>query len=84
MTNSISNQPVFPHIKLTDETFPRALATRILKEDGSEYFGAFLNRTNVRILIDFLNKPPELPPSPALRNRINPPHHYRVRRGPMG
>ncbi|PYT01608.1 MAG: hypothetical protein DMF63_01820 [Acidobacteria bacterium] len=53
---SIAGQPVYPHIKLTRETFPRALATRILKEDGDEYFGAFLNRTNVRILIDFLNR----------------------------
>ena len=51
---SISDQPVYPHFKLTKEDFPRALATRILRQDGDEYFGAFLNRTNVRILIDFL------------------------------
>ncbi len=48
--------PVFPHIKLTREAYPRALATRILNDDGDEYFGAFLNRTSVRILIDFLNR----------------------------
>src|SRR5687767_2265448 len=53
---SISDQPRFPHIKLTRERFPRALATRITKEDSDEYFGAFLNRTSVRILIDFLNR----------------------------
>lgn len=53
---SIADQPVFPHIKLTREDFPRALATRIVKDDGDEYFGAFLNRTSVRILIDFLNR----------------------------
>jgi excinuclease ABC subunit C len=53
---SISGHPVHPHIKLTTEAFPRALATRILKEDGDEYFGGFLNRTSVRILIDFLNR----------------------------
>ena len=53
---SIAGQPVHPHIKLTREPFPRVLATRILKEDGDEYFGAFLNRTSVRILIDFLNR----------------------------
>ncbi len=53
---SIQGQPVYPHIKLTNEQFPRALATRILKDDGDEYFGAFLNRTSVRILIDFLNR----------------------------
>lgn len=53
---SIAGLPVYPHIKLTNEQFPRALATRILKDDGDEYFGAFLNRTSVRILIDFLNR----------------------------
>ena len=53
---SIAGQPGYPHIKLTRETFPRALATRIIKDDGDEYFGAFLNRTSVRILIDFLNR----------------------------
>jgi excinuclease ABC subunit C len=53
---SIAGQPVHPHIKLTNEDFPRPLATRILRDDGDEYFGAFLNRTNVRILIDFLNR----------------------------
>jgi len=53
---SIAGQPAHPHIKLTREAFPRALATRILKNDGDEYFGAFLNRTSVRILIDFLNR----------------------------
>lgn len=53
---SITGRPVYPHIKLTRERFPRALATRILKDDGDEYFGAFLNRTSVRILIDFLNR----------------------------
>lgn len=53
---SIADKPVHPHIKLTNEAYPRALATRILKDDGDEYFGAFLNRTAVRILIDFLNR----------------------------
>jgi excinuclease ABC subunit C len=53
---SISDQPVYPHFKLTNEDFPRVLATRILKPDSDEYFGAFLNRTNVRVLIDFLNR----------------------------
>src|SRR5215218_8498766 len=46
----------YPHFKLTGEAFPRLLATRRLVDDGSEYFGAFLNRTAVRILIDLLNR----------------------------
>lgn len=47
---------LYPHIKITAEEFPRVLATRVFDDDGSEYFGAFLSKTSVRILIDFLNK----------------------------
>lgn len=46
----------YPHLKLTVERFPRLLATRRVEDDGSEYFGAFLTKTSVRILIDLLNK----------------------------
>lgn len=47
---------MYPHLKLTREAFPRLLATRILRNDGDEYFGAFLTKTSVRILIDFVNR----------------------------
>lgn len=53
---SIDGEPLYPHLKLTTERFPRLLATRLIENDGAEYFGAFLNRTNVRILLDFLNR----------------------------
>lgn len=53
---SIEGESLYPHLKLTDEWFPRVLATRRIENDGAEYFGAFLNRTNVRILIDFVSK----------------------------
>ena len=53
---SIEGKPLYPHLKLTSERFPRVLATRLIEEDGSEYFGAFLNRTSARILLDFVNK----------------------------
>lgn len=53
---SIENEPLYPHIKLTNEPFPRILATRLIAKDDAEYFGAFLNRTHVRILLDFLNR----------------------------
>lgn len=46
----------YPHFKLTNESFPRILATRRIEDDDAEYFGAFLTRTSVRILIDFLNR----------------------------
>lgn len=46
----------YPHLKLTAERFSRLLATRRIEEDSDEYFGAFLTKTAVRILIDLLNK----------------------------
>ena len=53
---SIQGQPLYPHIKLTAEKFPRLLSTRIVDEtDAAEYFGPFLTRSGARILIDFLN-----------------------------
>ena len=46
----------YPHIEVTRETFPRFLATRTLDDEDVEYFGAFLTKTSLRILIDFLNR----------------------------
>jgi excinuclease ABC subunit C len=47
----------YPHFKLTAERYPRLLATRrVENDDPDEYFGAFLPKTGVRILIDLLNK----------------------------
>ena len=53
---SLQGKPLYPHLKLTRERFPRLLATRLIVNDDAEYFGAFLNRTNARLLIDFLNR----------------------------
>lgn len=47
---------LYPHFKITDERFPRVLATRRVFDDGAQYFGAFLPETGVRFLIDFLSK----------------------------
>lgn len=46
----------YPHMKVTNERYPRALATRAIEDDEAEYHGAFLPKTAARILIDFLNK----------------------------
>lgn len=44
---------LYPHFKLTDEDFPRLLATRKLENDGSTYFGAFLPVSGARVLLRF-------------------------------
>ncbi|MDQ6788714.1 MAG: excinuclease ABC subunit UvrC [Acidobacteriota bacterium] len=51
---SIQKQNLYPHIKITNEKFPRLLATRRIKDDAAEYFGAFLPDTKVRFLLGFL------------------------------
>src|SRR5437763_6300264 len=46
----------YPHLKITNEEFPRILATRRPEDDGAEYFGAFLTKTAVRVMIGFINR----------------------------
>ena len=46
----------YPHLKITNEDFPRVLATRRIEDDGAEYYGAFLTKTAVRIMIDLINR----------------------------
>lgn len=55
----IDNNPdeiLYPHLKITDENFPRLLATRKILNSRNEYFGAFLPVTNVRLWLYQLNK----------------------------
>lgn len=56
--NDLSNirSNLYPHLKITSEEFPRVLATRRIENDDAEYFGAFLPKTAVRMLIDFVNR----------------------------
>ncbi len=46
----------YPHLKLTQEEYPRVLATRRIEDDNAEYYGAFLTKTAVRIMIDLINR----------------------------
>jgi excinuclease ABC subunit C len=55
MDDPARSTPLHPHFKITQERFPRILATRRIIDDGSEYFGPFLTRTATRIMMDFLN-----------------------------
>lgn len=56
---SLSDQRLYPHLKITSEKFPRLLVTRKIETgdtEKAEYFGAFLPETGVRFFINFLNK----------------------------
>lgn len=47
---------LYPHLKLTNEKFPRMLVTRRVLNVRDTYFGAFLPETGVRIWLGSLNK----------------------------
>jgi len=53
---NLNEQRHFPHLKITNEKFPRLLVTRKIENDGANYFGAFLPETSIRLLLDFLNR----------------------------
>ncbi len=53
---SLKGVALYPHFKVMAETFPRVLATRVVEDDGAEYFGAFLNRTNARMMTGLINR----------------------------
>jgi excinuclease ABC subunit C len=50
------NDVYYPHLKITNEKFPRLLSTRKFLCSKDEYFGAFLPKTALRIWFYQLNK----------------------------
>lgn len=48
--------PLYPHLKITGEKFPRLLATRRITNEKDEYFGAFVSKTAFRIRFYHLNR----------------------------
>lgn len=48
--------PLYPHLKITGEKFPRLLATRRVTNKTDEYFGAFVSKTAFRIRFYHLHR----------------------------
>lgn len=46
----------YPHLKLTNEPFPKVVITRRLTRDGSHYFGPFLPAALARKTLDVVNR----------------------------
>jgi excinuclease ABC subunit C len=46
----------YPHLKLTNEQFPKVVITRRLVKDGSTYYGPFLPATLARNTLDLINR----------------------------
>lgn len=53
----LRDDKTYPYIKVTvQEEYPRVLKTRLLKKDGSRYFGPYSDTGAVNMIIELLNK----------------------------
>ncbi|BCR21881.1 excinuclease ABC subunit UvrC [Borrelia sp. HM] len=46
----------YPMIRITCEKYPRIFKTRKIINDGSEYFGPYVNTKNLDLVLDLINK----------------------------
>ncbi len=46
----------YPHLKMTNEAFPKVVITRKIVKDGSQYFGPMLPASLARRTLDLVNK----------------------------
>ncbi len=44
----------YPYLKVTNESFPRVVFTRVVRDDGARYFGPYTNAHGLRELIDLV------------------------------
>ncbi len=64
----LRDDKTYPYIKVTvKEEFPRIVKTRIVKKDGSKYFGPYSDAGAVNDIIELLNKIYKLKRCPALK-----------------
>jgi excinuclease ABC subunit C len=46
----------YPHLKITNEPFPKVVITRRINKDGAKYFGPFLPANLARRTLDLINR----------------------------
>ncbi len=51
----LRDDKTYPYIKVTNEEYPRVLKTRLVKKDGSHYFGPYSDAGAVNRIVDLLN-----------------------------
>ena len=51
----LRDDKTYPYIKITNEEYPRIIKTRIVKKDGSRYFGPYSDAGAVNKIVDLLN-----------------------------
>lgn len=77
---SLKDGKTYPMLKLTNEPFPRLYRTRIIRNDGSKYFGPFPNVNNIDAFLDFVKKNYKLHQCKVLRKRRSPCLYYHIGR----
>ena len=51
----LRDDKTYPYIKVTNDTYPRVIKTRVVKKDGGKYFGPYSDVGAVNSIIDLLN-----------------------------
>lgn len=51
----LRDDKTYPYIRITNEEYPRIVKTRIVKKDGSRYFGPYSDAGAVNKIVDLLN-----------------------------
>lgn len=72
----------YPYLKVTNESFPRVVFTRVVKDDGARYFGPYTNAHGLRELIDLVRLvfPLRTCREPIDGNRARPCLQYHIKR----
>ncbi len=72
----------YPYLKVTNESFPRVVFTRVVKDDGARYFGPYTNAHGLRELIDLVRLvfPLRTCPEPIDGRRRRPCLQYHIKR----
>src|SRR5438552_4915081 len=52
----LKDDKTYPHLKLTNEPFPKVVVTRRIERDGSHYYGPFLPAALARKTLNLVNR----------------------------
>ncbi|QQS42826.1 MAG: excinuclease ABC subunit UvrC [Acidobacteriota bacterium] len=52
----LKDDKAYPHLKITDEAFPKAVITRKILKDGARYYGPFLPASLAHKTLDLINR----------------------------
>lgn len=52
----LKDSKTYPYIRITNEEWPRVISTRLVVQDGSQYFGPYTSASNAYKTISLLNK----------------------------